>query len=292
MKRVLITGNKSFIGGELEKRLNEFPGSYQVGRISLRGDDWKKADLSSYDVAVDVAAIVHKRYDNVNEDEYYRVNTYLAEEFAAYCKKQGVKHFIYMSSSAVYGDADKASKTKVIEKDTPLDPVTVYGKSKMLAEEKLHALEGDDFYVSIVRSPTVYGGGAKGAFHTISKYAKFLGVFSDAAVKRSVIYIKNLAECLRLIIDRDFGGTYFPQDPYPVSLQDFLVQVRAVKGTGTSLTGLFTPVIRFANKLNIMRKIFGGVVYAPELSEEPGRYRIYTFEEALDNIRAEEQDQK
>ena len=286
MKRVLISGKSGFIGGELTARLNEFPSAYSVSRLSLRGDGWKNEDLSGFDAAVDVAAIVHKRYGNIDESEYFAVNCDLAYDFAAKCKASGVRQFVFLSSSAVYGDSDGASLTKTITADTPEAPNTAYGRSKLRAEEKLHALADDSFAVSILRVPTVYGEGAKGAFYTITRYAQYLRFFPDSAVKRSVIYIKNLCECLRLVIDGGEGGLYFPQDSETRSVQDFVTQVRASEGLRTALTGAFNPLIRLMSRMNMMKKIFGGVVYEESLSQRPGRYRIYSFPEALESMRA------
>lgn len=43
MKRVLIVGAGSYIGRRLEGWLGQWPGRYQVGKVSLRQEDWRSA---------------------------------------------------------------------------------------------------------------------------------------------------------------------------------------------------------------------------------------------------------
>ncbi len=68
-------------------------------------------------------------------------------------KKQGVKRFVYASSSSVYGIKDTLNVTE----DLPLEPLTDYSKYKALCEEILLKEKSDDFTVLILRPATVCG---------------------------------------------------------------------------------------------------------------------------------------
>lgn len=68
-------------------------------------------------------------------------------------KSNGVKRFIYASSSSVYGIKEEPNVTE----DLPLEPLTDYSKYKALCEDKLLEEATDDFIVSIVRPATVCG---------------------------------------------------------------------------------------------------------------------------------------
>ena len=70
---------------------------------------------------------------------------------------QGVKQFIFLSSISVYG-----LDTGVINEETPLNPRTHYGKSKLEAEQKLQKLADKTFNITILRPPMVYGKNCKG----------------------------------------------------------------------------------------------------------------------------------
>ena len=59
MKRVLITGENSYIGTNFQKWLEQYPQEYEVETISVRGDEWKEKDFSDYSVVYHVAGIAH-----------------------------------------------------------------------------------------------------------------------------------------------------------------------------------------------------------------------------------------
>ncbi|NLI68717.1 MAG: NAD-dependent epimerase, partial [Bacilli bacterium] len=60
MKRILITGKNSYVGNSFAEWVSQYPDKYEVDKISLRTDDWKKKDFSKYDVVLHVAGIAHR----------------------------------------------------------------------------------------------------------------------------------------------------------------------------------------------------------------------------------------
>ncbi|MFH1760400.1 MAG: SDR family oxidoreductase [bacterium] len=68
-------------------------------------------------------------------------------------KKAGVKHFIYASSSSVYGIKQETEVTE----ELPLEPLTDYSKYKAECEKVLLNESADDFAVTIIRPSTVCG---------------------------------------------------------------------------------------------------------------------------------------
>ena len=104
-----------------------------------------------------------------------------------------------MSSSIVFGNTNKKD---ILDLSSPTKPINAYGQSKLDAEIGLRKLETEDFKVCIIRSPMIYGKNSKGNFVTLEKYASKLPVFPYVKNERSMIYIKNLAEFVRLLIDR------------------------------------------------------------------------------------------
>ena len=57
MKKILITGENSYIGISVEKWLGNYPDKYTVDTVDTKGDDWKRKDFSEYDVVFHVAGI-------------------------------------------------------------------------------------------------------------------------------------------------------------------------------------------------------------------------------------------
>ncbi len=257
MKRVLITGKTSYIGMNLKSWLEEHPEQYQVDAISVRGDLWKEESCSEYDVIVHVAGIAHIKETKSNRDLYYRVNRDLAYEVALKAKQDGVKHFIFLSSMSVFG-----IKTGIITDATVPNPKNHYGKSKLEAETLIMELVDEAFKVAIVRPPMVYGPGCKGNYSKISQLAKRTPVFPTTNNQRSVIFIDNLSECIRTIIDEFESGVYHPQNSHYVSTQQLVEQIAMAHGKKVFFTGVFNWLIRIGMYFSgFLKKIFGTLVY-------------------------------
>ena len=154
MKRILITGVNSYVGNSLEAWLAKEPHNYQVDKISLRDGSWKKRDFSNYDSIVHVAGIAHRKETKDNKHLYYEVNRDLAFEVAEKAKREGVSHFIFLSSISVYGINEG-----VIDENTIPKPTSNYGRSKLEAEQLIRTLEDERFKVAILRPPMIYGKG-------------------------------------------------------------------------------------------------------------------------------------
>ena len=162
MKKILVTGTNSYIGTSLENWLMREPEEYRVDTVDMIDGSWKEKDFSSYDVVFHVAGIVHIKETSANQDLYYKVNRDLAFETARKAKGEGVGQFIFLSSMSVY-----RIETGVINKDTPLNPNTAYGKSKLEAEGLIKKLGDESFVITIIRPPMVYGKGCKGNYQLL-----------------------------------------------------------------------------------------------------------------------------
>ncbi len=206
MKRVLITGANSYIGTNVERWLLREPDKYHVDTLDLKDPSWKNYDFSPYDVVFHVAGIAHVSRNPKLKDLYYSVNRDLAIETAKKAKDDGVKQFIFMSSIIVYGDS--SSSKRVITKDTVPTPSNFYGDSKLQAEQGIRALESESFKVVILRPPMIYGKGCKGNYPKLAKLALKLPFFPDIYNERSMLYIDNLCEFIRLMIYNEESGIF------------------------------------------------------------------------------------
>ena len=200
MKRILITGAGSRVGITVENWLKKWPDAYYVDSLDMKNDDWRNYDFSKYDVVYHVAGIAHVTIDPSMEKLFYKVNRDLAIETAYVAKSAGVKQFIFMSSGIVYGDSSDVGVPFIITKDTQPNPANFYGMSKLKAEEGIKKLEDVTFKVAIIRSPALYGIGMKSHYNNLSDYARRFPCFPNVKNQRSMLYNKNLAEFVRLII--------------------------------------------------------------------------------------------
>ena len=281
MISVRITGGSGFIAGAVRARLEAFPARYRVGCVSLRDGEWREAGFSGWDCVVHTAGIAHVKNDPALEGEYLRVNRDLTLEVARRAKADGARQFIFLSSVIVYGDPPPAGERFMIGPDTPPAPANAYGRSKLEAEEGLRALEDETFRVAVLRLPMVFGRGCKGNYNALSAMARKLPAFPRFENRRSVLYVENLAECLRLLIDGGAGGLYFPQDARAVSTAQIVAQIARVRGRRIALLRGLNPLVRLLGRRGMARRAFGDLVYDPAMSALPEGYRRFDFESSI-----------
>lgn len=275
MKKILITGKNSYVGINLKKWLEKYPHRYSIDSISLRNDTWKKKDFSEYDVVFHVAGIAHIKETKKNEGLYYKVNRDLAYETAKKAKNDGVKQFIFLSSMSVYG-----IENGVIDNNSPLKPKSNYGKSKLQAEDLINSLDDESFKITIIRPPMIYGKGCKGNYTRLAKLAVKMPIFPDIDNKRSMIFIDNLSEFVRMLIDDCSCGFFFPQNKEYVCTSEMVMRIAEVNGFNVRMTKLFNFLLRIF-PISTVKKVFGNLVYDKQMDEYKNKYIVYDFETSI-----------
>lgn len=264
-RKVLIIGEHSYIGNSFKQYVTQnhsIDSEIQVETVGAKNGQWEKKDFSQYDVILHVAAIVHQKEKLDKKQLYIDVNTKLPILVAKKAKQAGVKQFIFLSTMSVYGNVEGA-----ITEKTPLKPVTMYGKSKLLAERKLQELSSEQFKVAIVRPPMVYGKGCPGNYARLERLAKYCPVFPDVDNKRSMIHIKNLCEYLYLIIGREEDKVTCPADLRLVCTTKMYIEIREKLGKKTWTSKNIGRIVKkFARKSNLLNKMFGDCYYKIKIS--------------------------
>ena len=285
MKKILITGAGSYIGTSFEKYMAQWPEKYQVDTLDMIGDGWKSYDFTGYDTVYHVAGIAHSDNGKISKEKaklYYEVNTKLTVRTAMKAKKAGVKQFIFMSSAIVYGDSAPIGKKKMITKDTPVSPANCYGDSKVRAEKGLRNLDDDSFKVVILRPPMIYGKGSKGNYQLMSKLAQKMPIFPYVDNCRSMLYIENLMEFVRLMIENEERGTFWPQNAEYSNTSELVKMIAAEHGKRvTLLKGCALPLRIAGLATGLVNKAFGNLAYDQKLSEYKEEYRKYSLRESI-----------
>ncbi len=279
MKRILITGADSFIGTSFEHYVaNNYPDKYIVDTIDMKDDSWRNYDFSQYDSVFHVAGIAHVdsgKADESIKESYYFVNRDLAIEAAEKAKVQNVKQFIFMSSAIVYGESSKIGKSKMITADTPVAPVNFYGDSKLQAEIGLNTLSDDNFKVAVLRPPIIYGRGCKGNYASLVRFAKALPFFPYVKSVRSMLYIDNLCELVRLLIENNDCGTFYPQNSEYTNSSDIVKFIGEAHNKKIVLVKGFSWALKLLSLFTgIVNKGFGSFAYDMSLSEYKQSYRV------------------
>lgn len=262
MSRILITGAGSYIGTSFENYINSLNENYIVDTVDMIDASWKDKDFSKYDVVYHVAGIAHIKEDESNKDLYYKVNYELAVNTAKKAKKEGVKQFVFLSSMSVYG-----METGIITKETVPQPISNYGKSKLMAEEAMEKLRDANFKIAIVRPPMIYGEGCKGNYNSLVKFARMLPLFPYIDNQRSMLHIDNLNIYIKKLIDEESDGLYFPQDEEYVCTSEMVKGIAKEQGKEIKLTKLLNCFVYMAQKMpgkvgRMANKAFGNLIYS------------------------------
>lgn len=262
-KRILITGKNSYVGNSFEKWIEEkYSGKYEVEKISLREEGWKERDFSDFDVVYHVAGLAHIKETKKNAHLYYKINRDLTFEVAKKAKREGVKQFIFLSSMSVYG-----LETGIINNETNPTPKSNYGKSKLEAEKLIESLRDGKFKVVILRPPLIYGKDCKGNYKRLAKLAVKTPIFPKVDNVRSMIFIDNLSQFVKYVIDYNCSGTFCPQNKEYVNTCEMVKLIAEINRKKIWFTKIFNPIIIILRKNKNVNKVFGNLVYDRSIYE-------------------------
>lgn len=260
--RVLVTGANGFVGKALCDHLRQLdfevigavrgmPAvAYQRQAPALeRQGDWS-ALLAGVDVVVHCAARVHVMDDKAADplQAFRTVNRdgtlYLAKQAA----QAGVKHFIFLSSIKVNGEATLAGAPFTETRNAlPTDP---YGLSKYEAEQALlnqlwlrelneaapraeyncaNPAANEVMAVTVLRTPLIYGVGVKANFASMINWVK-KGIplpFADINNARSLLSLINLCDFIGHIVGlpKAFNQVFLVADPVAYSTTVLLKEI-------------------------------------------------------------------
>lgn len=294
MKKILVTGAGSYVGTSFINYMTRWSDEYVVDEIDMVDGSWRERDFSQYDAVFHVAGIAHSDNGKISPEKaklYYAINTDLTVETAKKAKADGVKQFVFMSSAIVYGESAPIGKRKRITRDTPVSPANAYGDSKVQAENGIFPLDDATFKVVALRPPMIYGKGSKGNYPILAKLAGKCPVFPYVKNERSMLYVENLCEFVRLVIANEERGVFWPQNAEYSVTSELVKTIAAARGKRVWLIrgfGWALKALSFATGL--VNKAFGNLSYDQSLSEYKTEYRLVSLAESIKRTEAREEE--
>lgn len=284
-KKILITGKGSYIGESVEQWLLKDRDQYEVDTLDMLNNSWRDKEFSEYDVIFHVAGIAHADVGAITEEQkelYYKVNTELTLEVAEKAKRSNVKQFIFMSSMIVYSGC----KERIITFSTEPKPLNFYGDSKLQADKKLQEMVTDGFKVVVLRPPMIYGKGSKGNYPQLAKLASRLPVFPIVKNQRSMLHIDNLCQFVKLMIDNEETGVFFPQNGEYTNTSDMVQMIAEVKGHRIIMIPFVDLFVKALEKVpgkigELTTKAFGDSSYEMSMSEYKENYRVNSLRKSI-----------
>lgn len=176
---VLVTGGAGYIGSHMVHHLLEtgervvvldnlstgVKGNLPPGTELVQGDAGDEVLVSRLFQSRNFDSVIHFAGSVVVPEsvalplDYYRNNTSASRSLIATCVRHGVSNFLFSSTAAVYG----SPPVMPVSESTPTDPVSPYGRSKLMTEWILQdAAKAHQLRYGILRYFNVAGADPKG----------------------------------------------------------------------------------------------------------------------------------
>jgi len=248
MIKIFLTGSNGFVGSNF---VNKFKDIYEL-------EFYFKENIVEVkqDTILHLAGKAHDLKKTSNPEEYYQVNTNFTKTVFDAFLDSDAKVFIFLSSVKAVADEVEDFLT---EECIP-NPITHYGKSKLLAEQFILSKQiSEDKRVYILRPCMIHGPGNKGNLNLLYKFVSKgipwpLGAFDN---NRSFCSIDNLLFIIKELIERDDipSGVYNMADDEVLSTNDLISILAASLDRKAKIWNVSRSLIQFLGKLGDLLRL-------------------------------------
>lgn len=264
-KKVLLTGSSGFLGSQMckdllkrdfnitaidiKKNKNPLP---EISYITKDVGEYLEThdNLDCFDIVIHAASVLP--YKN-NENDIWSKNFLVTKKLVNKLSQSKDVFFVYVSSSAVYGKPT----TIPVDKDTPLNPLDVYGRSKVNSENYIKDnLEEKKF--SIIRPRTILGINRSGIFDiffNLIKYRIPIPVPNKGNQKIQFVDVKDLSRLTIHIAEKKAYGIWPAAGPDTKPLKSLLHKLSSDLERKIVLLNINTYIFKFIGKVLISLRL-------------------------------------
>lgn len=212
--RVLVTGHKGYIGtvlvpmllaeghevfgidSDLFEQSTFGEGIQEIPELKKDIRDVEASDLEGIDAILHLAGLSNDPLGNLNPQLTDEINHLASVKLARLAKSVGIERYIFSSSCSNYG----AGGEDMLNEESPFNPVTPYGVSKVRVEQAVSRLADDYFSPTFLRNATAYGVSPRLRFdlvlNNLVAWAFTTGriyIKSDGTPWRPIVHIEDIS---------------------------------------------------------------------------------------------------
>jgi nucleoside-diphosphate-sugar epimerase len=220
--KVLVTGHHGYIGSVMTDVLTK--GGHDVTGLdtylyegadfgpdaprvpSMRKDirDVEPADLRGFDAVVHLAALSNDPLGCLDESCTYDINHHGSVSLARAAKAAGVSRYLFASSCSLYG----AAGDDLLDETAAFNPITAYGRSKVLVEQEVAPLADSTFSPVFLRNATAYGASPRlradivvNNFTGVAFTTGEVVIQSDGTPWRPLVHIRDISKAFLAVLE-------------------------------------------------------------------------------------------
>lgn len=223
--KVLVTGHLGYIGvvlvPMLQKRGHEVVGldsdifrrctfgpDSQIATVPNIRKDIRDVELKDvqggFDACLHLAGLSNDPLGDYKPELTYDINHKASVKLAELCKKAGVNRWVFSSSCSNYG----AGGDGLLDEQSPANPVTPYGESKVMVERDVGPMMDSKFTPVFLRNATAYGVSARIRFdlvvNNLTAWAYTTGqvlLKSDGTPWRPLVHIEDISRAFIAVME-------------------------------------------------------------------------------------------